>query len=178
MKMNPKVIISNYFDSLINQIDIHNEEELAKTKENDLIDIENPFSIDNNNQLRLYKYDFSHQPSKHIPPGTVRVNEFLNTTREKLLAKLNVAQDQAFKVCDQIKDQLRVISKDESKSQEEREEEIKRKVFANKSFGLLRIDRIKMMKRFDKIVKNESPFKLFLVELDYFMGPDEQFIFR
>ena len=99
--MNPKLIISNYFDSLINQIDIHTEEVLEKTKENALILTDKPFKYEfesiTNRQFDFnywkishdagdhfiqnpydshYKYDFSHQPSKYIPPGSVRVKDF------------------------------------------------------------------------------------------------------
>ena len=37
LKFNPKLIICQYFDKITNLIDIHNEEQLRKYSENDLI---------------------------------------------------------------------------------------------------------------------------------------------
>lgn len=93
--MNPKLFISNYFDSIVNLIDIHTEEELEKAKDMDFEDM--PFekkrdwcskywetsdlSITNTReQIQetekhgiMYfrdpysnKCDFTHQPLKHI----------------------------------------------------------------------------------------------------------------
>ena len=175
--MNPKLIISNYFDSLINQIDIHTEEELAKFKETDLINTEKPFKFDIFNKISLYGYNYNYesfimQPSRHIPLGSVGVVDFLNETRMKLIEKINAAQVEAFKCCDQIKYQLNEINKDVTKSKEQKEDEIKGKVFAKKFLGILQINQI------DQNRENKSPFKLYLVELDFYMNQDEQFLLR
>lgn len=97
--------------------------------------------------------------------------DFLNETRDKMLAKVNEAQGAAFKRYEQIKDQIK-ISIDGIKSQEDREEEIKRKVFANKFIFLIRVDKIH-----ENSLDNRSPFKLYLVELDYYMDKYELLYF-
>ena len=61
--MNPKLLISNYFDSLVNLIDIHTEEQLLKSSETDLI------------TNKLVIGDSS---------GSVKVIDFINNTRDKL----------------------------------------------------------------------------------------------
>ena len=171
--MNPKLIISNYFDSLVNRIDIHTEEQLKKTKETDLIAIEKPFTY-KESQLKYFRflseYDLSNQPSRQIPTGSIKVLDYLNETRDKLIAVVNAAQGEAIKRCDDIRDELNLISKDVTKTKEQRDEEIKGKVFANKFLGLVQIDQI-------FIYENQSPFKLYLVNLDYYMGQHEQFLF-
>lgn len=204
--MNPKLVISNYFDSLINQIDIHTEEELSNTKETDLILTDKPFTFQlepgANNEFDFnfwkigegnwkddekqtieyplstqYKYDFSHQKSRHIPSGSIKVSDFLNETRDKLIERVKEVQVDAFKRYEEIKEHLK-FSQDDTKTQEEQEEEIKRKLFANKFLGLIRVDQIV---NFDgeKYTKsnNESPFKLYLVELDFYMDQGEQLYF-
>lgn len=182
--MNPKLVISNYFDSIVNQIDIYTEEKLEKTNENDLIQYKSntvymykfEFWKTNhraNKQEQLDEYsindfDFSHQPFRNKPSGSVKVKDFFNETREKLIAEVNAAQGEAFKRCDEIRDQLKEICKDESKTQEEREKEIQRKVFANKFFGLVRFTT-----QYGEGSYMYSPFKLLLVKLDYYIDLQE-----
>ena len=202
--MNPKLVLSNYFDLLINQIDIHTEEELEKTKETDFIITDKPFVYElkprNNEHFYFdfwktdhdddekyqikkidyqfpteYDYEFSHQPSKSISPGTVRVKDFLNETRDKMIAEVNAAQCEAFKRYDEIKDQLK-NNIDKTKPQKEQEEEVLRHVFANQFLGLVRIDKIVL--KYNKYYDNQSPFKLYLFKLDYFMDTNEQILFR
>ena len=180
--MNPKLLISNYFDYLINLIDIHTEEELAKSNENNLVENLFQYELEDEKicQLNNKKYsqwhDFSHQPKRSIPPGSVKVINFLNETRDTLIAEVNAAQVDAFKRCDELRDELKVISKDETKSQEDREDEIKGKVFANQFLGLVQIDQI--VDSDSEQTYNPSPFKLYLIKLNYYMGKDEQFFFR
>lgn len=176
--MNPKLVISSYFDSLINIIDIYTEEELEKNKETDFVAIDKPFEFDKDLKFYFNKYDFSHQPSNDLPHGSVRVKDYLNETREKLIAVVNLALGESLKRCEEIKDELIKIGKDGRKTNEEREEEVKRKVFANKFLGLVRIDRIDELSRMPKKINIQWPFKLYLVELDYFMDQSEQLLLR
>ena len=46
--MHPKIIISNYFDSLINSIDIHTEYQLEQFTEIDDIVAKKPFDFEEN----------------------------------------------------------------------------------------------------------------------------------
>ena len=192
--MNPKLIISNFFDSLVNLIDIYTEEQLDKLNKKTaqmIFPIEEyskkkpiikPWEEEfiKNYEINYFQdpysteYDFSQKPSRKIPHGSVKVNDFLNQTRDELLAEVNSAQVEAFKRCDELRDQLRLISKDETKTQEEREEDIKRKVFANEFIGLVHIDQIFGISS----EKNFLAFKLNLVKLDYYMSQDEQLLFR
>ena len=63
--MNPKLVISEYFDSLINLIDIHTEEELEKSNETDLIVNDTPFTYqlecETNKKFDLTFFKMSHE---------------------------------------------------------------------------------------------------------------------
>ena len=108
--MNPKLLISEYFDSLINRVDIHIEERLAK---------------------------FSSQKTMKDPhdtndePRTVLVWDHLNETREKMIKKISEAQLEALKKLEAIKND---IKPDDSA------ETIFEKVFADRFLFIIQID--------------------------------------
>ena len=107
-KVNPKLLISQYFDSLINRVDIHTEELLGKYSSQQKMD--NPDKAKDQ-------------------PKIVLVWDFLNGTREKMIKRLSEAQIQAFEKLETIREDLK---KDETTA-----EEIFEKLFADRFFFII-----------------------------------------
>lgn len=133
-KVNPKRIVLRHFDSLINRIDIHTEEQLEKFRKSELLG--NPLSFyykpdtdqradEEKNETYCvdpsedptfgvefstdpyapwYKYD--HHASRWITPNSIRVRDYLNATRDELIDKLHMAQSEILKRYETIKNNL------------------------------------------------------------------------
>lgn len=87
-KVNPKILISEYFDSLINRVDIQTEEQLEKFT---------------SKSTRL-------NPDKASGNKTINVWHYLNGMREKMIKKISEAQADALSKLDAIR---KDIEKDE-----------------------------------------------------------------
>ena len=81
-KLNPKLLISEYFDALINRVDIHIEEQLEEYSNQETM--EDP--EDTNDE-----------------PKRVLVWDYLNETREKMIKKISEAQVDALKKLETIR---------------------------------------------------------------------------
>lgn len=208
LKFNPKLMICEYFEKLINLIDIHTEEQLEKYSDTDLIGepfkyefkelitfgdlkaniklFENQNCQDNKiwqkslidrNKLATF-YDLTNRPHREIEPNTVRVKDYLNTTRDELISQVKKYEEDALNRYEENKKRLlRSIQKIEDRNAQV--DEFKKRLFANKHVGILRIDKkIRRKLLNDEIKTNESPFKLFLVVLDFYFDRYDQNVFK
>lgn len=117
LKYNPKLLICEYFDKIINLIDIHTEKQLEKYSDRVLID--QPFEYEfkelakflgyrnrcffrfeerNKKEMGMFSLtynDLDNLPKKKIKPGTIRVSEYLNKTRDELIDQVRKYEEQA-----------------------------------------------------------------------------------
>ena len=89
-RVNPKLLVSEYFDALINRVDIHTEEQLEKYWNKDTM--ENPDKTNNEQK-------------------SVLVWDYLNKTREKMIKKISEAQVDALKRLEVIKNDIKSSEK-------------------------------------------------------------------
>lgn len=195
VSVNPKQLISEHYDSLINKIDIHTEEllekfgaeSLLKKHANDMGMLSAFFDEKSDllefGEKRLtslvefhplmkahssrYKIDSS-QPSQKFEPGVTKTREYLNATRDAMNKQLEVARAETFATYEKIKDEL----KPEECSEDNREQaidEIKRRLFDRKFPCLFHVDRIHVSNIRDIDVDNPSPFRLNLLFLDFYL---------
>lgn len=147
-KVNPKLVVSDYFDSLINRVDVHTEELLEEYPSQATIE-------DPNNTLN--------------EKNTVVAWEYFNETRETLINKISETQVEALKKLETIRIE---IKKDETA------EEIYEKVFANRFLFLIQINFIRESTFSSTNVVNDSPFKLLLVETYFYINQPDMLILR
>lgn len=198
---NPKLIISNYYDSLIRRIDIYTEEKLAKHKDDEIYEFQSnpgghltfvlpkPPKLPENNEITIdhdfgneskydaYRFfnvniqDFDDKSSFLDSQQTTKMNihDYLNKTRDELIAELEKAQEQTFIHYESIKDTLK---KDEAitncENDEERTELVKSLLFDKKFAFILNIEKMDYLQELD------SPFKLYLVVLDFYVNRNER----
>lgn len=189
-KTNPKLIIIQYYDRLINFIDIHTEELLQKYSETDLLEESSTSSdVDNgdrkfewvlfdNEELKPYKVwhksysitiDYDIEPSSlktlsTFTYGSNRMCDYLNATRYEMIKYLQDAQKKTMQDFELIKNDLK-LGKDESESTDE-DDLVMSRLFANRYHFVVKICENKENK--SKIHKY-SPFKLLIVDLDFYL---------
>lgn len=207
--VNPKRIVLRHFDSLINRIDIHTEEQLEKFRKSKLLG--NPLSFyykpdtdqrpdEEKNETYCvdpsenstfgvefctdpyapwYKYD--QHASRWITPNSIRVRDYLNATRDELIEKLRIAQSEILKRYETIKNNLEFDECDDPNDEcddNQTIEAVKSKIFSDLFVGLFRIDIVQTSWQDYGCVKNPLPFKMFLLILDFYLKPDEQYLLR
>lgn len=197
---NPCLIISNYFDSLIRQIDIYTEETLIKHGKdvlfqrdkddlsfsqqghrdinvriaNDVVDFETLEDINQLDSSKIFasifencKMYFHSNYFDRQPPcqPSMSAEDYINQKREELIEKLEKAQKTAF-------DYYKTIKNNKLKSYKNMStEEIKSELFANNYYVIF------CMKKESKR-EWETPFRLHLVKLDFYLTSKEYGILR
>lgn len=185
IKINPKKIVIDYIDSLVNYVDISTEEKLNNTTLKKKIDIP-PFAHENEkslgssakrsklirtseiketdtfdvvNDLTIELKGYTHFSSSHtefLPSGSIQMSQYLNKVRDEMIKKLHGAQDEALKRIDIANDSLKFD--DHSEDYECKVDRVMEKAFA---------------KRFPMIIefKIQTPhqFNIFLLETDFYI---------
>ena len=199
LKFNPKLVICDYFDKIVNLIDIHTEEQLAKFTKTDLIG--DPFYIafkelpkcdymgskgivfrfqevdeDEPTQFEYgTNYDLTKHPKTEIKRNSVKTQDYLNKTRNELIGKVKKHEEEAMSRVQEIKqDLLKAIQTIEDRDAQI--EWFKQRLFANKQIGVFQIDNFYCWKNDSDfiVIPNGSPFRLYLVVLDFFVDRDAQ----
>lgn len=195
--LNPKVILLEYYDSLIRQIDIYTEELLENYSELDLLEdfyvdesklsqvnrlpphyeIRTSSCIDTyeiSSFLDPYSKDYEYGPvyqdrNVGVKLGQTRIIDYLNSIRDVMIDELQRAQDYNMQWL-----KLNRFEIEEMSSIDKCIDEIKSKVFAQKFCFLLRLDEIiELGRNFPKFVPNTSMFKLYLFICDFFINRDQ-----
>lgn len=197
----PKLIIIDYYDLLIRNVDIYTEEQLKKYTDENVIEIvsddlvldkysekyenneENPIIMDfespNANiydlidkvpywRQSIYKYPKESEKAKNEPPPLLsNVHKFLNNMRDEMIDELKKGQEAALKNYEKIKNEIKV---DKLASEEEFDRSVVSRLF-EKQFMFLLLDN-----KYES--KNNSPFKLYLIVLDFYLNKHEKEILR
>lgn len=199
MTLNPKLIISQYYDSLVNQIDIHTEELINKTPETHEIssDLLKPgkeayhemspdffvkpdyfaptFEVDSYSDPYTDKYTHSSTADEHCdqtfnkPASSIKLRAHFESIRREMIDELRRAERQAMDDCETL------IRKDLNwKASKSRcvVDEIKEQLFERKFYLIVRVDRVNL-EAFEAVA-NRSWFKIYLFELDFYLDGESQ----
>lgn len=202
-RVNPKLIISEYYDYLVNQIDIYTEELLEKYNENDLL--QEPLDIYAEHkecqQLREFKeslfrpynlpvidncvwlsdpykedYEITDMRSAKFTPEVTKTRDYINQTRDEMIQALDNAKAATFAFYETIKEDLKP---DEMQgTREEIVNQLKGCLFANKYSCIIRIDWIQIDEEWNDGDDNSSIFKLYLFIFDFYINNHEMSIFK
>lgn len=187
MTKNPKLFISQHFDSLIREVDIFTEKRLARSdldkivevndyddfettppknetfpeQIDDVMDFEGVVDFGKHAERKIWKYfqrtcfDFKRNLVTTIEeePRRVKISDYWNEFREKMIDELNLQQKEAFERYETIRDDL----KRENSSNKDIESIISR-VFEN---------------NFAFILNYEDYQTIHLIELDFYLSPYE-----
>ena len=173
----PKLMIIDYYDSLINVIDIHTEELLRAYSETDILEeIEpNPRLKHNDNEIiRPYRVKSLNNPFNNtykidpsslktmgtFTPGLTRMWDYLNGTRDELIKFLRDAQKKTFEDYESIKNELKLAKNGTD------EYDVMAKLFAKRFHFIIEIDNTNTKSK----VKRFSVFKLIVIDLDFYLN--------
>lgn len=115
-----------------------------------------------------YKYYGKREKEEYIPRSG-NVHKFLNKSRDQLIDVLKKAQKEALENYELIKNELKW---DKSASEEEDREDLKARLFQNKSLLLF------SQNANSYIPNRNSPFKLFLFVIDFYLNKYEREVLR
>ena len=181
----PKMLIVDYYDSLINRIDIYTEELLEEYSEDDVLPkenepsespwcgdykevIDNPYKIDYNGILN------TENQMNDVIPGSTKVHDYLNRVRSKAIEEIGKVRDENLSRYELNKEKFKYSSRDELT--EEKIEEMRRELFKESFCFLLRIDRLKNNVNFSQY--SDCLFKLHTVVTDCYFDSNDQEIIR
>lgn len=139
---NPKLLITDHYDSIIQQVDIYTEELLAKYTENDLLPKEEVNSFDKHKKTSpynidgykdpyesKYEYDMSKLCRIDVTPGITRFRDYLELIRSKSIEELKMAEKETL---DNYELNKHLYKYDRETLTSERVEEMKRNLFKDK----------------------------------------------
>lgn len=192
--MNSQSIISKYFDSLIRDVDIFTEEQLSKCDRNEVIGPfelklisdnlklhqENSFLNENKDlesQIKGEDTIWSHsgvisnqnyfENNKFVFPEnfqSIKVHEYLNKCREDMLAELSIAQEEALKRYQTIKNELK---RDKTMNIDEWKEHVLTRVLSNKFYMF-----------FAKANFNRYSSRAHVAKLDFYLNEGQRALLR
>ena len=174
-RVNPKKLIIEHYDGLINRVDIHIEEQLGKYTNTDVLQ-EQPKLIDYFNYSRDHQYKRSYKfeipESTRYVPGTTLVWDYLNATRDELIKILEKGQEEALKHLETIKTDLNLD--EECDDLNEKTEKVMEKLFA-KSFPV-----VFHMNKCSKLYeypwsshRNKAVIQFHLVDIGFYISEQE-----
>ena len=197
---NVKLIILDYYDSIIRDIDIYAEKKLEKCNETDMVEIENNTSeqtevdviqsscatntnsessdseIENyglENYLDSYmeKYNYEGISQPKSIPNRIKASDYINEIRDEMIDELKKAQKNALIYYESIKSNVNIKSISDL---QERNERVRELVLTKQSAFVIRIDK----KQADFRPAKKSRFKLYLVLIDFYLKSNEQELLR
>ena len=163
----PKIELINYFDDLINRVDIDIEECLEKCKEDELLGQKNHISTKNGNSGNDYRFEIRfidsllitrENETSHLWPESTKVVDYLNQIRMRTIEQLRNEQKESVENSSQF-NHLKVPIVDEKKK-----EDLKSQLFADKFYFQVKITKPKFKKWY---------FNLFTFVTDFYMSPFE-----
>ena len=186
----PTMLIVDYYDSLISDIDIFTEEILEKYSENDVLpdepkvdlndrfnnektfkDIENDkyhkfFEIDSIIDPYRDEYKFDKVPTNFIP-GSTKLHDYVNQIRLKSIEEIKIVREENLQQYENNKDKFKCNRNDLSPA---KVEEMRRELFKEKFCFLLRIDNIFDVKIPIKYITIITDFYLDSLSRNYLIG--------
>lgn len=195
---NPKLLILNYYESLINQIDLSTEEELDRFAKNDQLQPVSNFqdktliysnndndskkdsircvncTKDIDNYKDPYLECFNHDIIKEFPStrlANLTLSDYLNCVRQEMLIELNRCQSENLEHYETIRNDLKGLD----------DELVRKLVFKTKFCFIHRFNEIvikTLTHNMPILESNPSPFKMYLFVLDFYLSQQELEILR
>lgn len=195
---NKKVaLINHYFDALVKMVENHARELLAKFSPDDILPThENFFSrlsikpnlrtiLDSHyHQIKPCdrktfrdEYDYEKVLSESLDrfvAGKTKVWSYVNKTREEMLERINKIRAEALKQYELIRYDREFLYEEEAGSEMEKEqaERMFSKIFAKQFVFLMRINQFRCEGNSQNL-ENPSIFKLYLIELDFYVDQNQ-----
>jgi hypothetical protein len=178
----PKLLIVDYYDSLISDINIYTEQLLEKYTENDLLpneiksdewliklptyrdsDFENKEFFEIESMFDPYKEHYRFEKKQtNVTPESTKVRDYLNLVRSKSIEEINKVKEENLSRYDLNKDKYK-YKRDELTTGII--EDMKRELFKDRYCFQIRIDRL--------FLKSVSiPFQLLTIVTDFYIDPD------
>ena len=168
----PSLLIADYYDSLISQLDIYTEERIKEHKEKALSQIDsNNSDEESSNETRVEKFENRSLKYKidrsefAIVTEVTQVEDYLNEVRQKAIDEIRKVKDENLDHYNGNKDKFKLFSDDNL-------EELKSNLFANRFCFLVNIKTIGI-KCWETTVRNGSLFKLHIVITDFYLNESD-----
>lgn len=188
MASNPKLLISHYYDSLVNLIDVHTEELLEKVSDTHELssdsfnlvknyhEMSNEFFVKPDNFVPTYGVDSYVDPYTdtynnklalnplELSKTPIKIRDYLQSIRTRMIDELRRSETQTMELYEAIrKDETYDITSAEN---------LKNQLFSKKFYLIVKVDRIRL-EAFETVA-NRSWFKIYLVELDFYLDMESQ----
>lgn len=192
MALNPKLLVSHYYDSLVNLIDVHTEELLEKVSDTHELssdsfnlvknyhEMSNEFFVKPDNFVPTYGVDsyvdpyvdtynnkLALNPFESVSKTSIKIRDYLQSIRARMIDQLRRAETQTMELYEAIR-------KDETSTKYDvtSAENLRKQLFSNKFYLIVKVDRIRL-EAFETVA-NRSWFKIYLVELDFYLDRESQ----
>ena len=153
---NPKLLIVDYYDSIISQIDIYIEELLEKYNEDDVLKKnrkeKDSFKLDTS--INPYKIEYQNELKINITPGSTKVHDYLNQVRSKAIEEIKKAKDENLERYEINKEKYKY---DRNNLTVETFQEMKNELFKEKFCFLLKVN------------NNSNKSKLYTIVTDFYL---------
>ena len=179
----PPLLITEYYDSLISQVDIYTEEKIKEYKEKGLpekrinsivacgrrICAGNPQnygieSLKNPYEKQKYTRDRNDKPKIEIT-DIIQAEEYMNKVRQQAIDEIRMVQDENLKFYKANKEKFKV---DRKNLTDEKLEELKSQLFANRYCFLVKKQPIEIREHWEKPSKIPL-FNLHIVITDFYL---------
>jgi hypothetical protein len=187
LKMNnfytPALLISDYYDSLVREIDIYTEELMIEYNEIDILPpeperifVHKLIMINKDTRLEYvddkypagYKYEL--KKNLEVIPRSTRVHEYLNMVRENAIAVIRKSEQDSFKKYNENRDKFKMIKGNISEKQIEM---LKEELFSGNFCFLIRIDYLpnynKNVFSNRQTLFSKSLFRLYTIKTDFYL---------
>lgn len=149
-------LIINYYDSVINTIDIYTEKLLESVDPNDLVDDVGMWDrICKRNRITDFTKCFDQTEAK-FTPGVTKLDDYLHSVRQEIIDRVEQCQKDNLNYFRENRKQFEI---DPKQLDAEKEHELKIQLFG-KSFC------------FVVNIHNLSPFNLYLIVFDHYLDQD------
>lgn len=179
----PALFISDYYDSLVREIDIYTEELMNEYSESDTLppEPERIFVnklimtkqdkrlkyVDDNKYTAEYEYEV--KKNLEVIPGSTKVHEYLNMVRENAIAVIRKSEQDSFKKYNENRDKFKMIK---GNINEEQIEMLKKELFSDNFCFLIRIDYLPNYKNAfsnRQTLFSKSLFRLYTIQTDFYL---------
>lgn len=206
LSRHPKLIILDYYQFLINEIDIYTQEQLERYTDDRLLTKTQPESTRIQQQtfdaakFRIesvsyegaswdesfrdsYSEEYECKQSESVyAPNKIKMCDYLNSIRDEMIVQIRRVEAENLEHYEAIKSSLVKVDQDASgKLYQKQVECLKKKLFEKKFCYLLELDKIwseSEQPGNKKLVLNNWPFKLCLVVLDFYLTPQQQSLLK
>lgn len=172
----PALLITNYYDSLINRVDIYTEKRINEYKEKKSQPINDSYQSTNTYGVKSFNNPYEKTEDMFYfdkyPLIIEQLESYLNEVRRKSIDAIRKVQAENLDFYNANKEKFKV---DRQNLTYEKLKELESSLFANRFCFLLNIEKIDKRSEsiFDKNIRDNSLFKLHTVITDFYLRPSD-----